>query len=68
MKTRLEKMFRGGLDNYELRCVTCERTYEVTDIAAARAHQNFKAGHRIVVYHNLDGCLGPLSNFTRIRG
>ena len=61
-------MFRGGIEHYELRCSTCGRVFDPSELGSARAHQNFKPGHRIVVYHNHDGGLGPLDNFTRIKG
>ena len=67
MRTKLNKMFKGNLDDYTLRCADCGMEYKPVQLAAARAHQNFK-GHTLVVYHVLEGGIGPLFTFMKIRG
>ncbi len=63
MRTITQKMFKGPLDNWSLNCSECTATYHPTELAAARAHQNFKPGHTIVVSHAIEGGIAPLNMF-----
>jgi len=62
IKKMRRRMFKRPIDEYELRCSNCPRVFTPAEIAAANAHQNFKK-HTIVVYHTLEGGIGPLKNF-----
>ena len=68
MKSRIQKMFKDRLENYELRCNGCIRKYRPTSLAAAHAHQNFNPGHRIIVFHVYEEGIGPLDTFTKKAG
>jgi hypothetical protein len=61
-------MFKGDVDMYHLKCVACVAEFKPTELASARAHENFKPGHRIVVHHDIEGGIGPLFTFSRIKG